>query len=146
MDALKTEVVVIADEGRDKGKAFLLKEMPAAQAEKWATRALQGLVRSGTEIDYHPGIGMAGIAMLGLKALAGIDWALLEPLMDEAFACVTIIPDPERNPTFSRKLVENDILEVMTRVHLRAKVWTMHTGFFFPASASTSTSETPPQA
>lgn len=135
--ALKTEPVTITDEGRDIGKTFLLTEMPAAQAEKWAMRALQGVFRAGVSIDYEPGMGMAAIAMLGMKALAGIDYSVLEPLMDEAFACVTIIPDPVGNPTFSRRLVGNDIEEVMTRVHLRAKLWTLHTGFFFPAFQST---------
>ena len=43
--ARKTKIVTIAAEGRDYGKSYLLTEMPALKAEKWATRAMMALIR-----------------------------------------------------------------------------------------------------
>ena len=46
----RTKTYVIADENRDKGKMFLLTEMPALQAEKWAIRAFLALAKAGLVI------------------------------------------------------------------------------------------------
>lgn len=137
-----TKVITIGDEGRDKGKTFLLTEMAASQAEKWAMRALLAVGKSGIDIpDYIAGTGMAGLAVLGIKAMAGVTFAEAEPLMDEMMACVRIIPDIRNNPDFTRVLIEDDIEEVATRVRLRSEVFALHTGFFLPGIGSTSTSE-----
>lgn len=141
--ARKTLAVTITEEGRDKGKVFVLTELPASQAEKWAARAVLALMKAG--VDIPEGGGMAEIAVAGLKALGQISWELAEPLMDEMFACVKVMPDPG-NASIVRSLIEDDIEEVTTRVRLRSEVFTLHTGFSAGAGRSTSISEPAPAA
>jgi len=138
----KAEIVQI-DEGsretnRDFGKKFLLTEMPALQAEKWAARAFLALARSGLDLPEEvTKAGFAGVAFIGLRALAtgGIVYAEIEPLLDEMLACVRILPDPA-HPELSRPLVldhpegENDVDEVSTLLLLRTRVFALHTDFF----------------
>jgi hypothetical protein len=131
----KTEVVVIPLDGRDKGKAFQVTEMGAVQGERWATRALLALGRSGIEVpDELRGAGMAGIAIYGVRALARVAYEDAKPLLDEMLRCVKFVPDP-RHPTFARDLViteegeGDDVEEISTLLYLRSKVFELHTGF-----------------
>jgi hypothetical protein len=134
----KEVVVVISAEGRDKGKTFLLTEMPASQGERWAMRALLALARSGVEVpDDISNAGMAGIAALGLKAFMAVRFDEIEPLLVEMMECIQSLPDPA-NRDIRRRLVETDIEEIATRLKLRAEVLSLHTGFSLPAVHSTS--------
>ena len=92
-------------------------------------RAFLGLAKSGVEIPENISeAGMAGIATLGFRALSGITFDLLEPLLDEMFECVSLIPDPSR-PQVVRALIEDDIEEVGTRLRLRKEVFALHVDF-----------------
>lgn len=125
----KTKVVQIKEAGRDNGKIFLLTEKPAMQAEKWAARAALAIMRSGVNVpDGFASMGWAGIAIVGFKSLAGVKWEDLEPLMDEMFGCIQLVPDPA-NPSFARALIEGDVEEVRTMATLRMEVFELHTGF-----------------
>jgi hypothetical protein len=136
----KTSTVTISREGRDQGKVFLLTEMPASQAEKWAARAFFALARSGVDVPEDIAeAGFAGIAVLGLKALGGIHFVDAEPLMDEMFACIRILPSAAR-PDIVRDIHEQDIEEVATRLQLRMEVFNLHTGFLPAGTAFTSIS------
>lgn len=127
----KTRVIKIDAEGRDKGKSFLINEMPAVRTEKWATRAFLALARAGIDVpDDIVARGIAGIAMIGLKMLSGVTFADAEPLLDEMIGCVSFLPD-DRNPDVVRPLmIEIDINEPGTIFKLRAEVFALHTGFF----------------
>lgn len=136
--ARKIKTVEIEAEGRDKGKVFVLTEMPASRSEEWAVRVFQGMARS--KIDVSPELsrsGLAGIAVLGLHALAGLSFDDLKPLMAEMFACIQIRPNP-REPKVVRDLIEDDIEEVKTRLKLRDEVFELHTGFSLAGAASLS--------
>jgi hypothetical protein len=138
----KTLTYTVTDEGRDQGKAYLLTEMPADAAEKWAIRALLAVGRAG--IDLPPGIeheGLATIARLGLEALMRIDFHDAEPLLDEMMACVQIQPNPA-DARVVRALVIGDIEEIGTIIALRRAVFRLHTGFWPAVSPSTSASLT----
>ena len=125
----KTAIVRIDDENRDKGKVFLLTEMPASQAEKWAERALLALMRSGIDVpDDLSKQGMAGIVSVGLRLFGGVSFQEMGPLLDELMACVQITPDPH-HPEIVRRLIEEDIEEVATRIKLKAEVYKLHTNF-----------------
>jgi hypothetical protein len=141
----KTADITIEAEGRDRGKVFRLREMPATQAEKWAARAFLAIAKSDVDLPVSEEevrqLGMAGIAALGFKALAGVTFAEAEPLMDEMFACIQIIPDPQK-PAVVRALVEDDIEEIDTRLTLRKEVFQLHVNFSLPAAPSNSSSET----
>lgn len=139
----KTIDVTIADEGRDKGKTFLLTEMPAARAEKWAMRALLLAAQSGAEVEPNLRAGMAGVAVMGIETLlGGVSFDGVEPLLDEMMTCVQIKPDRMRSD-FVRKLVEDDIEEVATRVYLRQEVFALHVGFSFADALSTLKTKAP---
>lgn len=125
----KTATVVIDAPGRDHGRCYLLREMPASQAEKWAVRVFLALSRSGVAIpDDVAASGMAGIALLGMQLFAGIKFEDAEPLLDEMFGCISYIPDPAK-PNVVRGLIEDDIEEVATRLRLRKEVFGLHVDF-----------------
>ena len=131
--ARKTATVTISEDGRDSGKTFFLREMPATQAEKWAIKALIALSKSGVDVPEDIAeSGMAGIALIGLKALSGINFSDAEPLLDEMFQCIQLIPDPNR-PQVMRGLIDDDIEEVRTRLQLRKEVLMLHINFFTAA-------------
>jgi len=123
--ARKTLDVTIDKEGRDKGKTFVLTEMPARAAEKWATKALFALARSGVELspDLLKG-GMNSIAILGLQGLLNIKFEDAEPLLDEMLTCIQI-----KEPNTVRSLTPDDIEEIQTLFTLRGEVLKLHVGF-----------------
>lgn len=134
----KSKFVVVPLEGRDKHKRFLLTEMPAAQAEKWAARAFIALKGSESRIPLEfKSLGMVGIAIVGFNVFlqSSVRFGELEPLMDEMFDCVQAVPDP-KHPESPRVLLEDDIQEVATRAWLRAEVLELHTGFSVVAALS----------
>lgn len=125
----KTDIVTISGENRDSGKTFLLTEMPASQAERWATRAMLSMGRAGIEMPADlENTGMAGIATVGIRALVTMDFTDAEALLDEMMDCIQIVPDPAK-PQVTRALVESDIEEVQTRLRLRGGVIALHLGF-----------------
>lgn len=129
--ALKEEIVFATD-GRDKGKTFVINEMPCRKVEKWAARALLALARGGVDLDIDPmAAGMADLASLAIRSIPKLDFELAEPLLDEMMACVDIRPDP-KNPQVQRQIVENDIDEVATLLKLRMAWIKLHTGFSMP--------------
>lgn len=132
----KTLTLTITAEGRDKGKVFRLTEMSAAQAERWALRALFALMNTGVEIP--PDVaesGMAGIASIGFEAFAKLPFEAAEPLLAEMWTCVQFQPDPAKE--LVRFLMEEDIEEVATRLRIRKAVLEMHISFFTDGVAST---------
>ncbi len=138
--ARKVKTITIDSEGRDKGKMFVLHEMPASQAEKWAMRAFLALARSGVDIpDDISERGFAGIAILGLKALGHMNYYDAEPLLDEMFSMIAFVPDPMK-PNIKRgykgvgPIIEDDIEEPLTRINLRKEMIALHTDFFTSAA------------
>jgi hypothetical protein len=127
------EVMIPEEEGnRDKGKLFIITELPASQSEMWALRVFQALAKSGVDIgDVDASSGMAGIAFMGIKAVAGMNFSEAQVLMEEMFRCIKIAPNPGDHGVM-RAVIEEDIEEVSTRLLLRRKVLELHTGFSFP--------------
>ena len=127
--ARKTIDVVITRAGRDESKRFAITELPASRAEKWAFRAFLSLNAAGVDIPENiANAGIAGIALIGLRALTQMRWEHAEPLLDELFSCVKIRPSSD-HPEIVRDLVESDIEEISTRLQLRDEVFNLHTGF-----------------
>lgn len=134
--ARKTKNVTIAAEGRDAGKTFVLTEMPATRAEKWAVRALLSLSRSGLDIsDDAMSRGAAALIGVGLHAILSVQFDDAEPLLDEMMECVSVMPDP-KTPAIVRPLVEDDTEEVATLLLLRSEVIELHVGFSVIAALS----------
>jgi hypothetical protein len=144
----KEITVIIDDEGRDKDKVFVIKEMPTFQAEKWAIRALLALAKSNVEIPEDiAGLGLQGVAALGMRAFSGLSWADAEPLLDEMMTCVKIMPDPTK-PQVLRAVGlggAEDIEEVATLLRLRKEAFNLHINFSLAESVSTSEARRPPR-
>lgn len=143
--ARKTSRVTITAEGRDEGKTFVLTELPADQAEKWAIRALLALAQSGATVSTEAmQAGMAGLAAMGVQALAGVRWDTLEPLLDEMLPCIKYVHATGATKTpIAQDIMPGEnsqIEEVATRMTLRFALWELHLGFSLPEVAPTSAS------
>ena len=139
----KVETVTIDREGRDKGKSYVLTEMAAAPAEKWALRLLNAAARNGLQIpDGVAELGMQGVAIMlavnGMGSLAGIAWVDMEPLLDEMMACVQF----KTSANIVRDILPeaDDIEEIFTRVQLRGAILRLHVDPSLLAGLSTSES------
>lgn len=137
--ARKTARITINNEGRDKGKTFLLTEKPADEAERWAIRALLAMLQSGADIspDIVSG-GMASLAAIGLHSLPGVPWETAEPLLAEMFECVGYehVRGAPLQEIFGG--LNSQIEEVETRLALRVAVIELHMGFSVPENSPTS--------
>jgi len=137
----KTERLTITTEGRDKGKTFILTEMPCDQGERWALRALLALTNTGASIPEEAlGAGMAGLAAVGIQALGMLDATQVQPLLDELWpACVRIVPPNEKlMPQEILPGVNSQIEEVKTRLEIYTALFKLHTGFSMPVEPPTS--------
>jgi len=148
--ARKVLTVVISADGRDKGKHFLIREMPVRQSEYWGMRVLSAMALSGVEVpDDIATSGLAGVAAFGIRAVMGsFGKPEMRELLDEMlFSCVSVIPDPAK-PHIVRgagalpeirpvgALQEDDIEELATMAQLRREVLLMHLDFLPPAVRS----------
>lgn len=136
--ARKVSIYTISDAGRDQGKTFQITEMPSAQAEAWALRALLAMVKEGVELpDGYETAGFAALATLGISFVGKLPFETAQVLMEEMFGCIRILPNPN-DQSVVRNLIADDIEEVATRVKLRLAVWKLHVDFSKAASPSTS--------
>lgn len=139
----KVEIVIVPEwGGRDAGKKFQIEETSALQAEKWFWRLT--LVLKGTSAEIPEEIapyGMEIVAIRGINSIlaADIEFAKLEPLLDELLGCVKIIRDPSVKDRASGAVVAtplvgiDDIEEVRTVTWLRSEVLRIHTNFSLAA-------------
>lgn len=129
----KTQTYTVPATGkRDAGKKFIITEMPAVRAERWAAKALLVLAHSQVELpdDWQRG-GMASLAVVGFRALQNIKYDEVEPLMDEMMTCVTFEPSPGINrPLVNNSAEGDDIEEIETIIELRKQIFALHTDFF----------------
>lgn len=138
----KTERFVISSEGRDKGKTFILTEMPADQGERWALRALLALTNTGAAIPEEAlGAGMAGLAAVGIQALGMLNSLQVQPLLDELWpACVRYEHSPRVPLQEITAGVNSQIEEVKTRLEIYRALLKLHTGFSMPVEPPISVS------
>lgn len=147
----RTRVVTVTADGRDKGKSFLLTEMPADQGEWWATRALIVMGNAGVDLPANAlGSAMAGLAaaeaskgtasalfLVGLRMLPGVAPQALKPLLDEMMTCVAYQPPGQGLPAQSLMVGPYcEIEEISTRLQLRAEILELHLGFSLAGVAS----------
>jgi len=144
--ARASKLVTIDAANRDRGKVFLVTEMPPRQSEKWATRALLAVSRSNSSLGAEAGeladSGMAGLAAIGFRALSSLEFEDAEPLLDEMLSCVSFVPDPSKIDQLTQRplcfpVAPDDIEEVSTLLALRSEVIEIHTGFSPAAFLST---------
>lgn len=137
--ALKTKQITI-EHGRDKGRVFLITEMPAAHADNWAMRALIALANGGVDLGgLSPQQGMMGMAGVALDALGRLKADDAIPLLNELLDCVQIIPEGGRPRPLNMDF--NDVEDFTTLWRLRKEVFALHTDFLQHAFGKTTESE-----
>lgn len=141
----KTKIITIDAEGRDKGKSFLITEMPASRVEDWAGELLFALGRAGVEVpDEAVSAGAVAVLTAGMNAFRQLHWEDAKPLLDQMMECVQFVGDingPKDQvtgaPLTARPLISDDTEEVATRLRLRSEVFEIHVGFSLGAALST---------
>lgn len=130
----RKEIYYTETAGRDAGKVFYIREMSATQAEWWAIRAGMAMARGGVDLpENFADMGIAAMAGTGLKMVSQIPPAEAKPLLDELMECVQCVPDAS-NQNIKRRLIDDDIEEIATRLKLRAEVFKLHVDFFQAAA------------
>jgi hypothetical protein len=134
-------------------KVFELREMPADQGERWATRAILALAAAGSRLPegvLEAG-GMAGLelslrnlVLTGMQALQGLRFADIEPLLDEMKPCISWCPPGNAPPQPIFPGEDSQIEEVATWYTLRFELLQLHLGFSVAGGTST-TGTTPSQ-
>lgn len=137
--ALKTKQITI-ENGRDKGRVFLITEMSAAHADNWAMRALIALANGGVDLgNLSPQQGMMGMAGVALDALGRLKADDAIPLLNELLDCVQIIPEGGQPRPLNMDF--NDVEDFTTLWRLRKEVFALHTDFLQHAFGKTTESE-----
>jgi len=151
--ARKTKTLVI-DSGRDKGKSFLITEMPVTRADKWANKALCNLLKAGIDpkavnvnllintIDPNQEVkidrmgGMLELATLLGRAVGGIPYEILQDLKDELIdECVQIIPSGGSPRQFLS--IDDELESLLTLESLRKEALLIHIDFLADGSSQT---------
>jgi hypothetical protein len=136
----KIERLVITSEGRDKGKTFVLTEMPADQGERLANRIVFALLNTGAAIPEEAlGAGWAALAALGLEAIGMLKAEVVQGILADAWASCVLYEHSPKNPLqFIVEGVNSQIEEVKTRYEIHLALWKLHTGFSLPVAPPTS--------
>lgn len=136
--ALKSKQITI-ENGRDKGRVFLITEMSAAHADNWAMRALLALANNGVDLGgISPQQGMIGMVGATLGALGKVKPEDAIPLLNELLDCVQIIPEGGQPRPLNMDF--NDVEDFTTLWRLRKEVFALHTDFLQHAFGLTSAS------
>lgn len=136
----------VADEGRDKGKLFHIKEMDAYAGQCWAIRFFAAMVNAGLSIpDQAASAGMAAVFAAGFRSIRNLKPDDMISLLNDLMSNVTIVRDA-RNPGMSFPLRDDDIEEIMTRFTLAGEVFKLNTGFLKAAALSISIPGSKPAA
>lgn len=156
MAGLKELRVTITADGRDKGKTFLLRELPADQAERWFYRLVLALANAGAKVPEEILFaGAAGFAemlptlrnslVVAIRAMRGLDYDTVRPLLDEMTPCIKWQPPGSPPPPLQELFPgeNSQIAEVGTWIKLRFELIQLHVGFSLAAAASTTGTENP---
>lgn len=128
--------------GRDKGKRFKITEMSAFDAFDWATKALLAMAKSGVNIpDNIAEQGMAGVAVVAVRTVGGLEFMSVKELRDKLMSCVTIYTSGSTN---TRMLSgQDDIEEPQTIYELCRATLEHHMGFSIAEGLSRLNKKTP---
>ncbi|MFP1876254.1 hypothetical protein [Lonsdalea quercina] len=121
---------IVEDEGRDKGKEFLITEMSAWDAEELAEEIYRAMGQG--EFNSLPAdvvaMGSAGLATVGMSVLSAAPARTSRPIADKLLSTVEIVITHEGKET-RRKVKPIDFEEVPTIRALKDKVFELNFGF-----------------
>jgi len=129
LQEVRVIVPKLGGKNRDEGKAFLLKEMTAYDAEYWGGEIGDLFIQYGLAEVVES--GMAGVAQnIGKVFNSGgrIPFAEAHRKTERLMQCVYVIPDKSK-PDFVRQLHETDIEDPDTRIWLKRQVLELHVNF-----------------
>lgn len=121
---MRKEIEITIEEGRDAGKTFKIVEMSAVQMDRWATRALCLVGKSGSNIVELFGMGADGM----LKVLGSLGYESSEPLLNELLECCSFKKDDTFVP-MKGSMVESVIEDWTTIFRLRMEALSLNLGF-----------------
>ena len=121
---MRKEVEIKIEAGRDAGKVFKVEEMPAVQMDRWVTRALCMLGRSGSGLSAIGGSTMEEL----LQAFSKLDFKDSEPLLEELLACCSFKKDGTL-VKMSGSMVDSVIEDWTTIFKLRIEALKLNLGF-----------------
>ena len=129
----RKEVEIKIEDGRDAGKTFRIVEMGSVQADKWVTRALLLLGKSGKGIGALTQMSVDEI----VESLSSCSYEETEKLLDELLACCSFIKDGA-SVTMKGDMIESVIEEWTTIFRLRIEALKVNLGFLEQDVESTS--------
>lgn len=113
------------EEGRDAGKVFKITEMPAFQADRWATRALLQIGKS-----QKGGIMALGSMEMSeiINSFSELDYDKAEPLLQELLECCAFVKDGT-SITLTKDMVDSIVEDWTTLFKLRMEALQLNVGF-----------------
>ncbi len=121
---MRKEIEIKIEAGRDAGKVFKVEEMPAVQMDRWVTRALCMLGRSGSGLSAIGGSTMEEL----LQAFSKLDFKDSEPLLNELLACCSFKKDGTL-VKMSGSMIDSVIEDWTTIFKLRIEALKLNLGF-----------------
>jgi hypothetical protein len=120
------EAEIRIEAGRDRGKVFVIREMPAYDLEWFAIRAFQALGSSGINVPQEiADMGAVGFCLVAFQAFMGSTAEQIKPLRDEMMKCVFLRSSADAMIPFDPQLV----FEIDTIRKIREAWLKLHTGF-----------------
>ena len=134
--ARKVSTYIADGKNRDTGKIFVITEMAADDAQRWALRAFLGLARNGVQLpDGLENMGIVAMLKYGIELVAQLPFEEADYLLGRLMQCVRIQPGANANVT--RELIPDDIEELGTRFKLAKQAFLLHVDFSQLAKDST---------
>ncbi|HDU2632356.1 TPA: hypothetical protein ACHR7L_004671 [Yersinia enterocolitica] len=120
----------VEDEGRDKGKEFIITEMSAWDAEELSEEIYRAMGHG--EFNSLPAdvvaMGVAGLATVGVSVLAAAPASVSRPISDRILSTVEIVITNE-GKDINRAIKPIDFEEISTIRTLKDKVFELNFGF-----------------
>ncbi|MFM1413565.1 hypothetical protein [Yersinia sp. 22-579] len=121
---------IVEDEGRDKGKEFIITEMSAWDAEELSEEIYRAMGHG--EFNSLPAdvvsMGVAGLATVGISVLAAAPASVSRPISDRILSTVEIVITNE-GKDINRAIKPLDFEEISTIRTLKDKVFELNFGF-----------------
>lgn len=131
---MRKEIEITIDGGRDAGKTFKITEMPAFQADKWATKALCLVGKTGCSIiDLFNKMESGEV----LDILGRIGYEGVEPLFEELLNCCSFKKDGVYVP-MKASMIDSVVEDWTTIFRLRREAYKLIMSFLEEGGESTS--------
>lgn len=121
---MRKQIEIKIEAGRDAGKVFVIEEMPAVPMDRWVTRALSALGKSGSGLSAISGQTMESL----LQAFLKLETKDMEPLLDELLACCSFKKDGSL-VKMTGAMVDSVIEDWTTIFKLRIEALKLNLGF-----------------